>query len=288
LHKTTKKGILRENYLLVDEFQYKSVSDWTIYLESQGRNAFALHSLYAAFPDHSETALKSALNRLVDKGRVVSIHKGYYLVITPGYLSKGILPPGLFMDAFMRELGRPYYMALLSAAAYHGASHQQPQEFFVMTVLPAMRPMEKRGMKVNFISKSLFPDELIETVKTDSGYLKISNPLLTAADLVQFERHVGGLNRAAVVLEELADSIGSESLNEELILHVPVTVLQRLGYLLEKVLDRKELADALFEALERAQATLFRIPLKASCAMKGYGADDRWKVVLNTSIELES
>jgi hypothetical protein len=151
-----------------------------------------------------------------------------------------------------------------------------------------MRPMEKRGMKVNFISKSLFPDELIETVKTDSGYLKISNPLLTAADLVQFERHVGGLNRAAVVLEELADSIGSESLNEELILHVPVTVLQRLGYLLEKVLDRKELADALFEALERAQATLFRIPLKASCAMKGYGADDRWKVVLNTSIELES
>ena len=264
------------------------MQDWTIHLETQGKNAFALQSLYSAFPDRSETALRSALNRLVEKGRVVSIHKGYYLVIPPRYLSKGILPPALFMDAFMRELGRPYYMALLSAAAYHGASHQQPQEFFVMTVLPAMRPMEKKGMKVNFISKTAFPDALLETVKTEAGYLSISNPVLTAADLVQFERHVGGLNRVIVVLEELCERIEPDAFDADLIRLVPVTVLQRLGCLFERVLGRQELADALFESLHRADVTLFRIPLKASASAKGQVADDRWKVIQNIRVELES
>ena len=44
----------------------------------------------------------------------------------------------------MKELDRPYYLALLNAAAYHGASHQQPQEFFVVTGFPVLRPMQKR------------------------------------------------------------------------------------------------------------------------------------------------
>lgn len=264
------------------------MQDWTIHLESQGRNAFALQSLYAAFPDHTETALRSALNRLVDKSRVVSIHKCYYLIIPPRYLSKGILPPALFMDAFMRELARPYYMALLSAAAYHGASHQQPQEFFVITVLPVMRPMEKKGMKVNFISKTVFPDAMLETVKTEAGYLRISNPVLTAADLVQFERHVGGLNRVVEVLEELCERIAPDTFDTDLVRLVPVTVLQRLGFLLEKVLGRLPLADALYEALKRTEVSLFRIPLKASASSKGHAADERWKVIRNTPVELES
>lgn len=188
----------------------------------------------------------------------------------------------------MRELGRSYYLALLSAAAYHGASHQQPQEFFVMTVLPVMRPMEKRGMKVNFISKSDFPDALLETVKTEAGCLNISNPVLTAADLVQFERHVGGLNRVVVVLEELCERIEPDAFDADLVGLVPVTVLQRLGFLFERVLGRKDLADALFETLQRADVSIFRIPLKASVSSKGHAADERWKVIRNTPVELES
>ena len=32
----------------------------------------------------------------------------------------------------MAHLSQPYYVALLSAAAYHGAAHQKPQVFQVM------------------------------------------------------------------------------------------------------------------------------------------------------------
>src|SRR5690606_8415197 len=93
------------------------------------------------------------------------------------------------------------------AAAFHGASHQKPQEYFVMTNFPVLRPTQKKGLKVNYISIKEIPEVLIEKRKTEAGYLNLSNAVLTAGDLIQFERRVGGLNRAATVLNELAEVI---------------------------------------------------------------------------------
>jgi hypothetical protein len=60
-------------------------------------------------------------------------------------------------------------------------------------------------MKINYISVKQIPVKLLEQRKTEAGYLTISNAALTATDLVQFEKRIGGLNRAATVLNELAD-----------------------------------------------------------------------------------
>ena len=133
---------------------------------SQGKFAFSLEALRNTFPNQSDAANKSALKRLSDKGNIISIHKGYYLVIPPQYKAKGILPPSLYLDAFMQELKRPYYLALLNAAAYHGAAHQQPQEFYVVTNFPVLRPTYKKGLKVNYFSKKELPEKLLDTRKT--------------------------------------------------------------------------------------------------------------------------
>jgi predicted transcriptional regulator of viral defense system len=270
-----------------DSKPYKHVEDWITFLLSQGRVAFALRELRSGFPEQTQEATKSALKRLVDKRQIISIHKGYYMILPPQYRSKGVLPPTLFLDAFMKELGRPYYLALLSAAAYHGASHQQPQEFFVVTGFPVLRPMRKKGLKLNYISRKDIPASLIEIRKTEAGYLKISNPVLTATDLIQYAKRVGGINRVATVLAELAESIQADAFDETLLEHVPVTALQRLGYLLEQVLGNQPLADALYSALHKIHAPLFRIPLKASAPVKGFIADERWKVIVNTEVEID-
>src|SRR5690606_11121809 len=162
------------------------LKDWTKELQAKGKLAFSLRQAHAAFPELSEDAVKLALNRLSKKDKIASIYKGYYLIIPPQYSSKGILPPALYIDGLMQFLQRPYYMGLLSAAAYHGAAHQQPQEFFVVTSLSALRATERKGIKVNYISKNSINETLIENRKTESGYLKISSPALTATDLVQF------------------------------------------------------------------------------------------------------
>lgn len=267
--------------------QYKNAEEWVNQLLAKGKYAFALHQFRTDFPEQSETANKFALKRLADKEQIVSIHKGYYLIIPPQYRSKGILPPTLFLDAFMKELDRPYYLALLNAAAYHGASHQQPQEFFVVTGFPVLRPMQKKGLKINYISKKEIPVSLLDTRKTEAGYLKISNPALTATDLIQYAKRVGGFNRVATVLSELAESIQPDAFDNSLLQHVPVTALQRLGYLLDKVFDNQLLANALYHALQNNESPLFRIPLKASAPAKGFTSDERWKVIVNTVIELD-
>lgn len=270
-----------------DKTSNKTVDFWITNLLSRGQFMFSLEKLKKEFKGKTEVALKSSLKRLVDKELIISIHKGYYLIIPPQYRSKGILPPTLFLDAFMKELDRPYYLALLNAAAYHGASHQQPQEFFVVTGFPVLRPMQKKGLKVNYISKKEIPASLLDTRKTEAGYLKISNPALTATDLIQYAKRVGGINRVATVLAELAESIQPDAFNDNLLQHVPVTALQRLGYLLDKVFDNQSLANALYHALQKNESPLFRIPLKASASAKGFASDERWKVIVNTTIELD-
>lgn len=108
--------------LIMDKQIEIGIHEWVENLQSQGKYAFSLTMLQSQLPGLSDIAAKSALSRLTKKGLIISIHKGYYLIITPQYKSKGILPPTLFLDAFMNELKRPYYLALLNAAAYHGAS----------------------------------------------------------------------------------------------------------------------------------------------------------------------
>lgn len=265
-----------------------SINQWLDKLLARGAYGFSKDALQNEIPNYSDIAIKRALSRLSTKGKIISLYKGYYLFITPQYASKGILPPQLYLDAFMKYLQRPYYMALLNAAAFHGASHQQPQEYFVMTDFPVLRPTHKKGLKVNYISIKEIPEPLIEKRKTEAGYLNVSNGALTACDLVQFEKRVGGLNRAATVLNELVEAIKPTDFTFTLLQHVHVTTLQRLGYLLENVCYTIELAEALLEAMKREELSLFRIPLKASKETKGFSSDNRWKVIVNTEIEIDA
>ena len=90
----------------------------------------------------------------------------------------------------MTFIGKPYYVALLSAASLHGAAHQQPQEFFVVTTFKQLTT-KKKGIRINYITKKDIPYNLLEKRKTDSGYVNISSPALTAADLVYYTNGVG-------------------------------------------------------------------------------------------------
>lgn len=263
------------------------LKDWIEELQSKGKQAFSLRQAHEAFPKLTEDAVKQALNRLSKKGKIVSIYKGYYLIIPPQYSSKGILPPAMYIDGLMQFLQRPYYVGLLSAAAFHGAAHQQPQEFFVVTPPPALRATERKGIRVNYISKNSINDELIESRKTETGYLRISSPALTAADLVQFEKRIGGLNRAATVLNELSEVLKPDMFNSVLFNEVSTYSIQRLGYILQYKADQKQLAEALLNSAKEAGLSFFRVPLKADLSVKGFSSDENWKVIVNTEIETD-
>lgn len=263
------------------------VEAWIERQIASGKNAFSLDKAEHELPQHSETAIKRSLNRLSRKGKIVSAHKGYYVIVTPQYSSRGILPPALFIDGLMRFLGRPYYVGLLNAAAFYGAAHQVPQEFFVFTTFPAMRPTVKKGIKINYISKKEIPNNLLEERKTETGTIRVSSPELTAADLVQHSKRVGGLNRVVEVLSELIDAIRIEKLNREFIHSVPTSVIQRLGYLLETVIGAESLAEGLYRSADVNGERFFPVPLNPTGRKSGFPMETRWNIIVNETIDTE-
>jgi len=263
------------------------IQDWLKGLQARGRNSFSLSEVQSNLTNYSVAAVKLALNRLSKKGTIVSIHKGFYIFIPPQYASRGILPPPMFLDHLMKHLERPYYVALLSAAAFHGAAHQQPQEYFVVTNFPVLRPTRRRSLKINYTSIKSFPGQLIEKRKTEAGYMNISSLGLTAADLVQYEKRIGGMNRASTVLKELAETMQASDITSSLVAHSHTTVLQRLGYLLEFECSAKELSDVLYAQITHRHPKIFRIPLQTSSPTKGFSSLNRWKVIVNISIEID-
>jgi predicted transcriptional regulator of viral defense system len=264
-----------------------NIENWIEIKLSEGRYSFSLSEIKSSCPEKSEDAIKFALGRLSKKNKILSIHKGYYTIIPPQYLNMGFLPVASFIDQFMSFLGKKYYVSLLSAAALHGSSHQQPQEFFVTLTHPAPRPTKKKDFKINYTSIKNYPDKLIVKLKTESGYINVSNPVLTAVDLVHFVNKIGGFNRIGTVINELCDEIKPKDFNSEIMEYATVASLQKLGYIFDFVCGRADLADALYENAKKRSMKFFRKALSDSRKTKGYVSNNRWKVIVNTEIEID-
>jgi predicted transcriptional regulator of viral defense system len=209
---------MNKNYLLT----------WVEKQQSQGKYVFSLEKVLKEFTDQSEDAIELALNRLSKKNRVISIYKGFYLIIPPEYAAKGILPPLMFIDDLMSFIGKSYYIGLLSAAALHGAAHQQPQEFFVVTTSKQFTT-KKKDVKINYFTRKTIPEKLLEKRETEFGYVKVSSAELTAADLVYYHNRIGGLDRVCNIIMELAETIDikkSTGISLNIFLRQPSSVLE--------------------------------------------------------------
>ena len=73
----------------------------------------------------------------------------------------------------------------------------------------------------------------MEQIKTENGYINTSVPERTALDLIQYVRQIGGLNRAATVLEELAEKIDSTRLLKNAQKEKSLCFIQRLGFIMD-------------------------------------------------------
>lgn len=267
--------------------EYFSLEAWINRLLSIGKISFSLAQLKEELQGHSDIAIKRSLDRLSKKGTILSIHKGYYLIIPPQYTSKGILPPQLFIDGLMKYLERSYYVGLLSAAAMHGAAHQQPQEFYVITTTPALRPTHKKSIKINYITKSTIPEKYLDQKKTETGYIKVSSPELTALDLFRYEKRVGGLNRIGTILNELIEAFQPERINDEFVKLSSTSSIQRLGYVLDVVLENQQYSDKLFESCQKASIIFNRIPLDGEEETLGFSSANRWNIIVNSEIDID-
>lgn len=263
---------------------------WVDNLPKMGKNVFTKEDVTRQFPFLSVPNVRNALHRLVKKGVIQSVWHGFYVVIPPEYGLKGVVPPIEYIDRLMKYLNREYYVGLLSAAALQGAAHQQPQEFTLVTDSTNLRGKVKKGVKINFIAKKNIPTPYLKQMTTRNGYIQVSTAELTAMDLILCVKEIGGVNRAATVLNELAEIMNFENVGQDFFGYFNAAVIQRLGYILDEALGYKEVADTLFRKAEEAGVKFRKYPLKVikkDAKPSEYDVNKKWKIIINEEIEID-
>jgi predicted transcriptional regulator of viral defense system len=265
----------------------KSISEWIKDRPRHGWFTFSHNDVVEAFPEMTPGAMSRALTREVNKGCIMSPLRGFYVIITDEYALRGTVPQAVYLDQMMQHLERNYYVALLNAAEYYGAAHQAPMSFSVMIEPPSMRNKKTDKYHTLYFCKSHIPEAYVERRQTLTGYINLSGPELTAVDLLTYQDKIGGVTRAATVLAELAEKLDFSRLDELFVKSVPVTSLQRLGYILDVVLEEHAVADSIYILLKAAGVTPQAVPLKPGKLSDGCELNVRWKVIVNQEIEID-
>ena len=265
----------------------ETLSNWIESKEVRGYYTFTKEDIEKQFPSAGKVYIKTALYRLASKAKIISPWRNFYVIMPVEYSLKGVIPPVFYMDQLMSYLRKKYYVSLLNAASFYGASHQRVQTFSVMVEQPSIRNTSKNGTSILFFSKKEIRMEFVRKHKTQTGYINVSSPELTAIDLIENEKSVGGLNRVCTVLNELADAMNLDSLNDLFFKVSTIPAFQRLGYILEHILRRKVLAETLYSQIEVAGLKFRKIPFKINKPTEGCDVDKKWKVIINQKIDIE-
>jgi predicted transcriptional regulator of viral defense system len=261
----------------------ETLENWIDGLQASGKYTF-LRAEAISGSGLSSDGVKKALQRLARRGRVVKLKDYFYVVVPLEYATMGAPPASWFVRDLMVAMERPYYVGLLSAAALHGSSHHQPQEFQVFTDRP-IRPLKAGRTRLRFFTSKYAAGAAVMETKTPTGLMRVSTPETTAVDLVRFAKSAGGLGNVATVIAELSSALEPKPLLAAVRLVDDVPNAQRLGYLLDQVRQRR-LSDPIHSWLERQSPR--PLPLRSGRPLNGVGENRRWHLLINQSVEAEA
>ena len=260
-----------------------SLETWIDSLQASGRYSF-LRADAVSGSGLSPAAVSKALLRAVKKGRIVALKEYIYTIVPLEYRTAGAPPASWYIGDLMAAMKLPYYVGLLSAAALHGAAHQQPQVFQVLTNR-SVRPVAAGRVRIQFFASKYLAAAAVSDMKTPTGSMRVSTPETTVVDLVRFAKAAGHLDHVAGVIGELAPALNAKRLLAALGVVNDIPNAQRLGYLFDQVRQRK-LSDPVHAWIER------RIqrpqPLRPGQSIEGARENRRWHLLLNSPVEVEA
>jgi len=233
--------------------------------------------------DKSEKALKSELSRLIKKKEIISIRKGFYIIIPTRYSHKNALPVQLYVHKLFKEISQPYYLGFYSAAKFYGATHQQVHTDYIVTTKP-LQNIDKANTSIKFFTVSNFPTNNIIIKRADAGEFYISSPALTILDLLHFQSKIGGFNTIYNIIDELADHTNEKDIQEVLKWYPHHVTIQRLGFILELLNKNTSIIQVLKNFLKSKK--YYAAFLDASMP-KIESKTNFWKVIPNIVLELD-
>ncbi|MCY4301347.1 MAG: hypothetical protein OXC68_06380 [Aestuariivita sp.] len=236
-------------------------------------------------------AFLDAAERLQKRKLLLSPRRGFYVAVPPQFATWGSPPPSWYINDLMRHEDAPYYVALLKAAAMHGATHQAVMEFQVITDkrIPKIRA-GRNNIHFYYRKDMSAISQGLEKRKTDTGSMHISTPALTALDLLRYPQASAGIDHIATILFDLGHEINPKSL-AMLSTRFERPVVQRLGYLLD-YLGHGSYADRM-HVVSRKQGVPPWIELDRNQVrdcdfmVEPILRDQRWRVVIRRMPEID-
>jgi len=262
-----------------------SVRKWIEDLPKRGKTTFSMDEAESRFSHMPKKAVRSSIYRLIEKGRVYSAWRGFYVIVPDEHALKGFVPPIEYIDSLMAYTVHKYYVGLLSAAAIYGAGHQQPQILTVVTDSNDIR--SKWNNSIRFFAKAAISESYL--VEQNAGYGKVilSSPELTALDLIYYENRIGGLDRAVEIISELVLDFGKPGDDIWQEYHTPV--IQRLGYILEDVLGFEESGADVYSRVQTVGINFRKTLLDPKTKPSGgsFHENNKWKIIVNCELDTE-
>jgi len=85
----------------------------------------------------------------------------------------------------------------------------------------------------------------------------------------------------------LIEAIKPKDISNDFVSHARTTSMQRLGYIFQEILERKDLAEKIYNRCKKNGIAFYMIPLKASGAKHYNTVNEKWKLKINTEIEID-
>ncbi|HVE43945.1 MAG TPA: type IV toxin-antitoxin system AbiEi family antitoxin [Gammaproteobacteria bacterium] len=237
----------------------------------------------------SENAAKAGLFRLKKANKIITPIKGLYVIVPPEHRPYGSIPAEELVPIIMQHLNADYYVGLLSAGLFYGATHQKPARFQVVTNRRIKHPLKFGDVVIELVYKDSLENLPTKDFVVRTGYLKVATPELLTIDLFKYSDRAAGISHIATVLSELTPSIDENKLIE-LAEHLgEVRQIQRLGFILEKidVMEDEEkklkIIDKLLEYMKNANRPF--VSLVPYMPRTGCPRHKKWKIVENTDFE---
>ena len=256
-------------------------------IRKDGRLCFTILDILEQF-HVSNSHARVALHRLLKTGDLISPARGLYVIVPPEHQPHGSIPPQELVPLVMQYMGAHYYVALLSAGLFHGATHQKPARFQVISDKRIKHPSIFGDVEIDYIYKKSVLELPTQDFTVSTGYLKVATPELVALDLLEYPNHAGGLNHIATVFSELFEALDPIKLiNLAKDTHAEYQ-LQRIGYILDHidVMDETN-AEIMINALglHVQENKPNYLPLASEISKRGYSRCKKWRIIENSEIE---
>jgi hypothetical protein len=230
----------------------------------------------------SAIAARYQLQRLHGKVVRVSPRQPFFLIISPEHRTLGAPPAIWWLQDYFNWLGRPYYLALQSAAGEFGSNPQALQVTQVMTDRPC-RDIKVGRIQVRFFVKRDIRRTPTQQLSQAPAPLCISTPEATVFDLVRYAARIGGIGRAAETIKPLLPKLRIGELRRVLNAENTIPTAQRLGFIFE-AMGAGKLADAVYNWLPDKLMAVQLSPTKSE--RSSLPLIERWRI-FNNSKELK-